>query len=88
MCTAILPIRNMNRVVGTILGSEVTRRYGADGLPHDTIRFHFKGRPVKASALSCRKELRSRSKAMPTTTSAKGLSGGKIAVYPIAESEL
>ena len=38
-----LPIRNVNRVVGTIVGSEVTRRYGAEGLPEDTIRIHFKG---------------------------------------------
>ena len=40
---AVLPIRNCNRVVGTILGSEVTRRYGAKGLPDDTIRLHFQG---------------------------------------------
>ena len=38
-----LPIRNVNRTVGTMLGSEVTRRYGADGLPDDTIRIHFSG---------------------------------------------
>jgi len=40
---ATLPIRNVNRVVGTIVGSEVTRRYGADGLPDQTIRIRFKG---------------------------------------------
>src|SRR5205085_8095443 len=40
---AVLPIRNVNRVVGTILGSEITRRYGVEGLPEDTIRIHFKG---------------------------------------------
>ena len=34
---ATLPIRNVNRVAGTIVGSEVTRRYGADGLPEDTM---------------------------------------------------
>ena len=39
----ILPIRNVNRTVGTILGSEVSRRYGAEGLPEDTIRIHFNG---------------------------------------------
>ena len=38
-----LPIRNVNRTVGTMLGSEITRRYGAAGLPDDTIRVHFTG---------------------------------------------
>src|SRR5262252_6340352 len=38
-----LPIRNANRTVGTILGSELTRRYGADGLPDDAIKVRFTG---------------------------------------------
>src|SRR3989440_6233329 len=36
--SATLPIRNVNRAVGTMLGSSVTRRYGAEGLPADTIQ--------------------------------------------------
>ena len=40
---AVVPIRNVNRVVGTITGSEVTRRWGPDGLPDDTIRLTFQG---------------------------------------------
>ena len=42
-----LPIRNINRTVGTILGSELTRRYGGAGLPDDTIQLKFTrlGRP-------------------------------------------
>ena len=40
---ATLPIRNTHRVVGTIVGSEITRRYGAEGLPEDTIELHFQG---------------------------------------------
>ncbi len=38
-----LPVRNVNRTVGTLLGSEVTRRYGAAGLPDDTIRVQLEG---------------------------------------------
>jgi glutamate synthase (NADPH/NADH) large chain len=38
-----LPIRNVNRTVGTMLGSLVTRRYGGQGLPDGTIDIHFKG---------------------------------------------
>ncbi|MEZ4608837.1 MAG: hypothetical protein R2838_01030, partial [Caldilineaceae bacterium] len=40
---ATLPIKNVNRVVGAIVGSELTRRYGAQGLPEDTILLKFKG---------------------------------------------
>ena len=38
-----LPIRNVHRTVGTMLGYEVTRRYGAEGLPDDTIQLQFTG---------------------------------------------
>ncbi len=38
-----LPVRNVNRTVGTMLGAEVTRRYGAQGLPDDTIRITLHG---------------------------------------------
>ena len=41
--TAELPVRNVNRVVGTITGSEVTKKYGVQGLPDDTIQIKFKG---------------------------------------------
>src|SRR5262249_3502787 len=40
---ATLPIRNVDRVVGTITGSELTRRFGAAGLPKHTIKLHFQG---------------------------------------------
>ena len=38
-----LPVRNVNRTVGTLLGAEVTRRYGAQGLPDDTIHITLTG---------------------------------------------
>jgi glutamate synthase domain-containing protein 2/glutamate synthase domain-containing protein 1/glutamate synthase domain-containing protein 3 len=38
-----LPIKNTNRTVGTILGSEVSRKYGLEGLPEDTIKIRFSG---------------------------------------------
>src|SRR5208337_1331195 len=41
--SARMPIRNIHRVVGTMTGSEVTRKWGAAGLPEDTIRLHFQG---------------------------------------------
>ena len=41
-----LPIRNVNRTVGTMLGAEVTRRYGGDGLPDGTIDITLPARPA------------------------------------------
>ena len=38
-----LPIRNVNRTVGTMLGHEVTKAWGAEGLPDDTITIDFTG---------------------------------------------
>ena len=40
---ATLPIKNINRTVGTIVGSELTRRHGLDGLEEDTVKLHFNG---------------------------------------------
>ena len=47
-----LPIRNVNRTVGTMLGFKLTRRWGGKGLPDNTIRIQFTGRPARASARS------------------------------------
>src|SRR5439155_15433551 len=41
--SAELDIQNTDRAVGTILGSEISRKFGADGLRDDTIKLHFKG---------------------------------------------
>ena len=81
-----LPIRNVNRTVGTILGSELTRRHGRDGLPDDTIRSSSPARPARASARSCRGASPSPSRATPTTTSARVSPGGKIIVFPPREA--
>jgi len=40
---ADLPIRNVHRVVGTIVGSEITKKHGPDGLPDETIHLKFTG---------------------------------------------
>jgi glutamate synthase (NADPH) large chain len=45
-------IRNVHRTAGTLLGYEITRRYGGAGLPDDTIRVNFADRPGRASAPS------------------------------------
>ncbi|SEN11431.1 glutamate synthase large subunit [Lihuaxuella thermophila] len=79
---ATLPISNVNRVVGTILGSEVTRRYGAEGLPEDTIRLHFKGSAGQSFGAFVPKGITLTLEGDANDYVGKGLSGGKIAVYP------
>jgi glutamate synthase domain-containing protein 2/glutamate synthase domain-containing protein 1/glutamate synthase domain-containing protein 3 len=77
-----LPIRNVNRVVGTMLGSEVTKRYGADGLPEDTIRLHFQGSAGQSFGAFVPNGITLELEGDSNDYVGKGLSGGKIIVYP------
>jgi len=79
---ATLPIRNTNRVVGTILGSEVTRRYGSQGLPADTIRLHFKGSAGQSFGAFIPRGITLILEGDSNDYIGKGLSGGAIIVYP------
>ncbi|MBU6145447.1 MAG: glutamate synthase large subunit [Paenibacillaceae bacterium] len=79
---AILPIRNTHRVVGTILGSEVTRRCGAEGLPHDTIRLHFHGSAGQSFGAFVPKGVTLSLEGDANDYVGKGLSGGKLIVFP------
>jgi glutamate synthase (ferredoxin) len=79
---ATLPIRNVHRVVGTILGSELTRRYGAEGLPEDTIRLHFKGSAGQSFGAFIPRGITLILEGDSNDYIGKGLSGGKIIVYP------
>jgi glutamate synthase (ferredoxin) len=77
-----LPIRNVNRVVGTMLGSAVTRRYGPDGLPEDTIQLHFQGSAGQSFGAFIPKGIKLELEGESNDYVGKGLSGGKIIVYP------
>ncbi|MBI4443019.1 MAG: glutamate synthase subunit alpha, partial [Acidobacteria bacterium] len=77
-----LPIRNVHRTVGTILGYEVTRRYGAEGLPEDTIQIHFTGSAGQSFGAFLPKGITLILEGDSNDYMAKGLSGGKIIVYP------
>jgi glutamate synthase (ferredoxin) len=79
---AILPIRNVNRVVGTIVGSELTRRYGETGLPDDTIRIHFQGSAGQSFGAFLPRGMTFVLEGDANDYVGKGLSGGKIIVYP------
>jgi glutamate synthase (ferredoxin) len=79
---AEMPIHNVNRVVGTILGSEVTRRYGAEGLPEDTIRIHFTGSAGQSFGAFMPKGMTWVLEGDANDYLGKGLSGGKIILFP------
>jgi glutamate synthase (ferredoxin) len=79
---AELPIRNVNRVAGTITGSEITRRHGAKGLPDDTIRLHFRGSAGQSFGAFIPPGMSLSLEGDGNDYVGKGLSGGKIAVFP------
>jgi glutamate synthase (ferredoxin) len=83
---AELPIKNVNRVVGTIVGSEITRRHGPEGLPEDTIRIHFKGSAGQSFGAFIPKGMTFTLEGDANDYLGKGLSGGKIILFPPAGS--
>ena len=84
---AELPIRNVNRVTGTTLGSEVTRRYGGAGLPEDTIKLHFRGSAGQSFGAFIPKGITLTLEGDANDYLGKGLSGGKIILFPPRESK-
>ena len=77
-----LPIRNVNRVTGTILGSEVTRRHGADGLPPDTITFRFSGSAGQSFGAFAPRGMSLLLSGDANDYFGKGLSGGRLVAAP------
>jgi len=84
--TLTLPIRNVNRVVGAIVGHEITKRHGAAGLPADTIQLNFKGSAGQSFGAFIPPGLTLTLAGDANDYVGKGLSGGKIVVYPPAGS--
>ncbi len=83
-----LPIRNQHRTVGTMLGAEVTRRHGGDGLPEDTIRVQFTGSAGQSFGAFVPRGITLAIEGDSNDFWGKGLSGGKLVVYPPPESTL
>jgi glutamate synthase (ferredoxin) len=78
---ATLPIKNINRVVGTILGNEISKRHW-DGLPEDTVHLHFQGSAGQSFGAFVPKGVTLELEGDANDYLGKGLSGGKIIVYP------
>jgi glutamate synthase domain-containing protein 2/glutamate synthase domain-containing protein 1/glutamate synthase domain-containing protein 3 len=82
-----LPIRNVHRTVGTILSSEVTKRYGRGGFQEeDTIQLNFRGSAGQSLMAFAVHGVTARVEGDVNDYCGKGLSGGKIIVYPPRES--
>ncbi|MET8757134.1 glutamate synthase large subunit [Lentzea sp. NPDC004782] len=77
-----LPVRNVNRTVGTLLGAEVTRRYGGEGLEDDTIRVKLTGSAGQSLGAFLPRGITLEMVGDANDYVGKGLSGGRIIVRP------
>ncbi|GEN79066.1 glutamate synthase large subunit [Actinotalea fermentans] len=77
-----VPVRNVNRTVGTMLGYEVTSRFGADGLPDDTIDISLTGSAGQSLGAFLPRGITLRLYGDANDYVGKGLSGGRIVVRP------
>jgi len=83
---AELPIRNIHRVVGTITGSELTKKWGSKGLPDDTIKIKFRGSAGQSLGAFMPRGMTFELEGDANDYVGKGLSGGKIVIYPPKDS--
>jgi glutamate synthase (NADPH) large chain len=81
-----LPIRNVNRTVGTMLGHEVTKRYADAGLPEDTIDVTFTGSAGQSFGAFVPRGITLRLLGDANDYLGKGLSGGRLTVRPHADA--
>ncbi|HLJ48393.1 MAG TPA: glutamate synthase large subunit [Bryobacteraceae bacterium] len=77
-----MPIRNIHRTVGAMLSGEIARRYGSKGLPDDTIRFEFNGSAGQSFGAFLAKGVTLTLEGDANDYVGKGLSGGRLIVYP------
>jgi glutamate synthase (NADPH/NADH) large chain len=84
--TLELPVRNVNRTVGTMLGSMVTRRFGGEGLPDGTIDLTFGGSAGQSFGAFLPRGITMRLYGDANDYVGKGLSGGRIVVRPHREA--
>lgn len=82
-----LPIRNTNRSVGTMLGYEVSKKYGNEGLKEDTIQVHFQGSAGQSFGAFIPKGITLKLEGEANDYVGKGLSGGKIIVAPPTDTK-
>ncbi|AQQ53069.1 glutamate synthase large subunit [Planococcus lenghuensis] len=79
-------IRNIHRAAGSMIGSAISRKYGAEGLPEDTIKLNFAGSAGQSFGAFIPKGMTMRLTGDSNDFVGKGLSGGKIIVHPASDS--
>ncbi len=77
-----LPIKNVNRTTGAMLSGEICKTYGEEGLPEDTVHFKFKGVAGQSFGAWLAKGVTFELEGLSNDYIGKGISGGKIIVYP------
>ena len=75
-------INNLNRTCGTMLSYEISKKYGKAGLPDDTIQINMKGHAGQSFGFTLAKGVTMTVEGDANDYTGKGLSGGKIAVFP------
>jgi len=83
-----LPIRNVNRTVGAMLSGAIARRFGDRGLPDGTIRVHFDGTAGQSFGAFLARGITFELEGAANDYVGKGLSGGRLIVYPPQQSTL
>ncbi|MEY3376339.1 MAG: glutamate synthase large subunit, partial [Bacteroidota bacterium] len=81
------PIKNTDRTIGTMLSNEITKKFGADGLPEDTIHLKFKGTAGQSFGAFNTKGITLELEGDANDYFGKGLSGAKMIVYPDKQSK-
>ena len=79
-------VRNINRTAGTMLSHEIAKRYGAEGLPDDTIKIHFMGAAGQSFGAWASKGMTLQVRGDANDYFGKGLSGGRLIISPPAGS--
>jgi len=82
-----LVIKNVNRTTGAMLSGEVVKKYGEEGLPEDTIYFKFKGVAGQSFGAWLAKGITFELEGMANDYVGKGISGGKIIIYPDKQAD-
>ena len=85
--TVNLNIGNTNRVFGTILSNEISKIWGANGLPNDSINLNLKGSAGQSLGAWITKGMTISLEGDANDYVGKGLSGGKIIIYPPKDSK-
>ncbi|HLS95424.1 MAG TPA: glutamate synthase large subunit [Sphingobacterium sp.] len=81
-------VKNTDRTIGTMLSNEISKLYGADGLPDNTINFKFEGSAGQSFGAFGAKGISFELEGEANDYVGKGLSGAQLAIYPTADSPL